>query len=158
MKENLIMDNKFLLIALITLIVLMVVTLLWGICTGIVFANNKLYCKHYLKKDWNLWEEVIEKLRVHKGTIYVSRFDDMPHLDAFEVKLDIASEECRLIYWVKKKTVSLHKGTDCLLSGFDKYHSGIAMGLMEEKINRALENSDENVRKEVEEIADAGEW
>lgn len=151
------MDDKISLIVLIALVVLMVVVLLWGICTGIVFANNKLYCKHYLRKDWDLWEKVIEKLRAHKGTIYVSRVDERPDLDNFEVSLDIDSEECRLIYWAKKKTASLHRGTDCLLCDFDKYHSDIAVGLMEEKIDRALENSDEEARKEVEEIRASGE-
>ena len=146
------MNDKISLIVLIALVVLMVVVLLWGICAGIVFANNKLYCKHYLRKDWDLWEKVIEKLRAHKGTIYVSRIDERPDLDNFEVSLDIDSEECWLIYWAKKKTASLHRGTDCLLCDFDKYHSDIAVGLMEEKIDRALENSDEEVRKEVEEI------
>lgn len=151
------MNDKISLIVLIALVVLMVVVLLWGICTGIVFANNKLYCKHYLRKDWDLWEKVIEKLRAHKGTIYVSRIDERPDLDLFRVSLDIDSVECELIYWVKQKTVSLHRDTSCLLCGFDKYHSDIAMGLMEEKINRALENSDEEARKEVEEIRASGE-
>ena len=151
------MNDKISLIVLIALVVLMIVVLLWGICTGIVFANNKLYCKHYLRKDWDLWEKVIEKLRAHKGTIYVSRIDERPDLDLFRLSLDIDSAECELIYWVKQKTVSLHRDTACLLCGFDKYHSDIAMRLMEEKINRALENSDEEARKEAEEIRASGE-
>lgn len=150
------MDDKISLIVLIVLVVALVALLALGVYTGIIFANNKLYCKHCLRKEWDMWERVIEKLKEHKGTIYISKFDDNPNLNMFYVYIEIDSEKYKLIYWAKNRIASVHQGTDCTLCGFDEYHSDIAVEIMREKIKRALENSDEEAKRMTEEIM--GEW
>ncbi len=150
------MDDKISLIVLIVLIVAMVALIAWGVYTGIIFANNKLYCKHYLRKEWDMWGEVIEKLKEHKGTIYVSKYDDNPKLNSFRIDIEIDSEKYKLIYWVKKRIASVHQGTDCVLCGYDEYHSDIAVEIMEEKIKRAFVGADEEAKRMTKELM--GEW
>ena len=150
------MDDKVSLIVLIVLIVAMVAFLAWGVYTGIVFANNKLYCKHFLRKEWDMWERVIEKLKEHKGDIYISKFDDKPNLNSFCVYIEIDSEKYKLIYWVKKRIASVHQGTDCVLCGYDEYHSDIAVEIMKEKIKRAFGSADEEAKRMAEELM--GGW
>lgn len=150
------MDDKLVLIVLITLIAATAVLVVWCVCTGIIFANNKLYCRHYLRKDWDMWEKVIEKLKEHRGTIYVSKFDNDPKLNSFHIDIEIDSEKYEIIYWVKRRSVSVHQGTDCTLCGFDEYHSDIAAEIMKEKIKRAFDGADEETKRTVKELM--GEW
>ena len=150
------MGDKLVLIVLITLIAATAVLLVWSVYTGIVFANNKLYCKHYLRKDWDMWEKAIEKLKERRGTIYISKYDDEPKLNSFHIDIEIDSEKYELIYWVKRKSVSVHQGIHCTLCGFDKYHSDIAVEIMKEKIKRAIDSADEETKQTAEELM--GEW
>lgn len=150
------MDGKFVLIVLIVLIAATAALLVSLIYTQIIFENNKLYCKHYLRKDWDMWEKVIEKLKEQKGTIYVSKFDDEPKLNSFHFDIEIGSEKYTLIYWAKTGFVSVHQGTDCTLCGYDKYHSDIAAEIMKERIKNAFDSADEETKRTVEELM--GEW
>lgn len=143
------MNDKFVLIVLIALAAILVVLLIY---TSIILANNKLYCKHYLRKDWDMWEKVIEKLKEHKGTIYVSKYDDNPKLNSFHIDIEIDSEKYKLIYWTKQKSVSVHQDTSCTLCGFDKYYSDMAVKIMEEKIKNAFENSSDECKQIAAEI------
>ena len=81
------MDNKFEPIMSIIIIAVGIIFLVWGIYMLIIFSSNKLYCKHLCKKEWNLWEKVIEKLKEQRGIIYVSMYDDDPTLDAFRTNV-----------------------------------------------------------------------
>ena len=146
------MNDKFVLIVLIALTVSIAILVILLIYTSIILASNKLYCKHYLRKDWDMWEKVIEKLKEHKGTIYVSKYDDNPKLNSFHIDIEIDSEKYELIYWVKRRSVSVHQGTDCTLCGFDKYHSDMAVKIIEEKINNAFENSSDECKQIATEI------
>ena len=146
------MDNKFKLIISITVITIIAILLIWCIYTSIIFSNNKLYCKHYLKKEWNLWEKVIEKLKEQRGIIYVSMYDDDPTLDAFRINIEIGSEEYELVYWVKRGTASVHQGMKCILCGYDKYHSNMAVGIMREKIKKRLNNTGEGTKRIIKEM------
>jgi len=150
------MVDKFAFIVLIVLIAATVALLAWGIYMGVIFANNKLYCKHFLRKDWDMWEKIIEKLKEQKGTIYVSKFDDNPKLSSFHINIELDSEKYEVVYWVKRKDVSVHQGTDCTLCGFDNYHSNMAAEIMKEKIKRAFDNADEEAKRMTEELM--GEW
>lgn len=150
------MVDKFAFIVLIALAAAMVALIVWGIYTEIIFGSNKLYCKHYLKKDWDMWEKIIEKLREQKGTIYVSKFDEDPKLDSFRIDVELGSEKYELIYWAKTGVVSVHQGMDCTLCGYDKYHSDMAVEIMKEKIKRAFGNADEEAKRMTEELM--GEW
>ena len=143
------MDNKFVLIVLIMAIV---VFLIWTIYMIIIFSNNKLYCKHYCKKEWDLWEEVIEKLKESKGTIYVSSYDDCPSLSSFHTNIEIDSDEYELIYWVKEEAVSVYQGTNCTLCSYDKYHSNMAIKIIREKIKELFNDSDEKVKQMTKEL------
>lgn len=143
------MNDKFVLIILIVSTAILVILLIY---TSIILANNKLYCKHYLRKDWDMWEKVIEKLKEHKGTIYVSKDDDNPKLNAFYIDIEIGSEKYEIIYWTKQKSVSVHQDTSCTLCGFDKYHSDMAVKIIEEKIKNAFENSSDECKQIATEI------
>ena len=147
------MDNKF---VLIVLIVAIVVFLIWTIYMIIIFSNNKLYCKHYCKKEWDLWKKVIEKLKESKGTIYVSSYDDCPSLSSFHTNIEIDSDEYELIYWVKEGFVSVYQGTHCILCRYDKYHSQIALEIMKDKIKKASDYANRETKRTIKELID--EW
>lgn len=150
------MDDKFKLIVLIVLIAVTIIFFIWCIYTVIILTNNKLYCKHYCKKDWDLWEKIIKELKEQKGIIYVSKFDDHPILNSFVINIEIDSEKYELIYWVKNKHVSVHQGTECTLCGYDKYHSDMAIKIMKEKIKRVFNYADEETKRMTEELM--SEW
>lgn len=150
------MNGKFELIVLIALIVVTIIFFIWCIYTVIILTNNKLYCKHYYKKDWNLWEKIIKELKEQKGIIYVSKFDDRPILNSFVINIEIDSEKYELIYWVKNRHVSVHQDTACILCGYDKYHSNMAIKIMKEKIKRVFNYADEETKRMTEELM--SEW
>ena len=146
------MDDKFKLIVLITVLAIIAILLIWCIYTSIIFSNNKLYCKHYCKEEWNLWKKVIEKLKEQRGIIYVSMYDDDPTLDAFRTNIEIGSEEYELVYWVNRGTASVHQGMKCILCGYDKYHSNMAVEIMKEKIKKRYNNASEDTKRMIEEM------
>lgn len=146
------MDDKFKLIVLITVLAIIAILLIWCIYASIIVSNNKLYCKHYYKKEWNLWEKVIKKLKEQKGIIYISMYDDDPTLDSFRTNIAIGLEEYELVYWVKRGTASVHQGLNCILCGYDKYHSNMAVGIMKEKIKKRLNNTGESTKRMIEEM------
>ena len=143
------MDDKFILIIL-TAIAL--VLLIWVIYLLVIFSNNKLYCKHYLKKEWNLWERIIKELKEQKRTIYVSKFNNLPEANYFRINIEVNSKEYELIYWVKEEAVSVYQGTNCTLCSYDKYHSNIAIKIMREKIKELFNDSDEKVKQMTKEL------
>ena len=145
------MDNKFEPIMSIIIIAVGIIFLVWGIYMLIIFSSNKLYCKHFCKKEWNLWEKVIEKLKEQRGIIYVSMYDD-PILDAFRTNIEIGSEEYELVYWVNRGTASVHQGLNCILCGYDKYHSNMAVEIMKEKIKKRFNNASESTKRMIEEM------
>ena len=146
------MDNKFEPIMSIIIIAVGIIFLVWGIYMLIIFSSNKLYCKHFCKKEWNLWEKVIEKLKEQRGIIYVSMYDDDPTLDAFRTNIEIGSEEYELVYWVNRGTASVHQGLNCILCGYDKYHSNMAVEIMKEKIKKRFNNASESTKRMIEEM------
>ena len=146
------MDNKFKLIVSITVITIIAILLIWCIYASIIVSNNKLYCKHYCKEEWNLWEKVIEKLKEQRGTIYVSKHDDDPTLDSFHINIEIGLEEYELIYWAKRGIASVHQGLNCILCGYDKYHSNMAVEIMKEKIKKRFNNASESTKRMIEEM------
>ena len=148
------MDDKFILIILIAIIA--IIFFIWGIYILIIFSNNKLYCKHFYKKEWNLWEKVIKKLKEQEGTIYVSKYDNCPGLNSFHIDVEIDSKKYKLIYWVKTKTASVWHGTHCILCGYDKYHSDMAIEIMKEKIKKIFDYVDEETKRTTEELI--SEW
>ena len=148
------MDNKFEPIMLIIIIAVGIIFLVWGIYMLVIFSNNKLYCKHFCKKEWNLWEKVIEKLKEQRGIIYVSMYNDDPTLDAFRTNIEIGSEEYELIYWVNRGTASVYQGLNCILCGYDKYHSNMAVEIMKEKIKKRFNNASESTKRMIEEMID----
>ena len=146
------MDNKFEPIMSIIIIAVGIIFLVWGIYILIIFSNNKLYCKHFYKKEWNLWEKVIKKLKEQEGTIYVSKDDNHSDLNSFHIDIEIDSKKYKLIYWVKTKTASVWHGTNCILCGYDKYHSDMAVKIMKERIKRLFNNADEETKRITEEL------
>ena len=148
--------NKFTLIVSIAVIAVTVVLLIWSIYMIIILSSDKLFCKHYCKKEWNLWEKVIKKLKEQEGIIYVSKFDDHSILNSFEIDIEIDSEKYKLIYWVKKGFTSVHQGTECILDSYDKYHSDIAVEIMKEKIKKAFDDANEETKRIAKELM--SEW
>ena len=146
------MDDKFKLIVLITVLAIIAILLIWCVYTSIIFSSNKLYCKHYLKKEWNLWEKIIEKLKEQKGIIYISMHDDDPTLDLFRTNIAIDLEEYELVYWVKRGTASVHQGMNCILCGYDKYHSNMAVEIMKKEIRKRLKTASESTKRMIEEM------
>lgn len=146
------MDDKFKLIVLITVIAIIAILLIWYVYTSIIFSSNKLYCKHYLKKEWNLWEKIIEKLKEQKGIIYISMHDDDPTLDSFRTNIVIGLEEYELVYWVKRETASVHQGMNCILCGYDKYHSNMAVEIMKEEIRKRFKTASESTKRMIKEM------
>ena len=131
------MDNKFILTISIVLIAIMIVSFIMLI----ILNNNKLYCKYFSRKEWNLWEKVIKKLKEYKETIDVAKFDNYPNLNSFYINIEINSEKYLVVYWIKERAVSVHQDTECILCDFDKYHSDMAAKIIEEKIqNERLKN------------------
>ena len=142
------MDNKFILIISIVLIAIMIVSLVMLI----ILNNNKLYCKYFSRKEWNLWEKVIEKLKEYKETINVSKFDNYPNLNSFYINIEINSENYLIVYWIKERDVSVHHDTECILCDFDKYHSDMAAKIIEEKIKKTFDNTNESTKRTIEEL------
>lgn len=147
------MDNKFILIVLIAITL---VLLIWLIYTLVIFSNNKLYCKHYLKKEWDLWEKIIKELKEQERTIYVSKSNDFPEANYFRINIEVDSKKYELIYWVKDEVASVYQGTDYMLCSYDKYHSNKAIKIMREKIKREFDNADEETKQMTKELM--GEW
>ena len=146
------MDDKFKLIVSIVLLVVTIVFFIWTAYEIIIFNNNKLYCKHYCKKEWNLWEKIIKKLKEYRGNIDISKFDNDPKLNSFSISIEIDSEKYEIIYWAKTRTASVHQGTNCTLCSYDKYHSDIAAKIMEEKIKKGFDNADERIKRTIKEM------
>ena len=141
------MDNKFIFTILIVLIAMIIVSLVMLI----IINNNKLYCKYFSRKEWNLWEKVIEKLKEYKGTIDVAKFDNYPNLNSFYINIEINSKKYKIVYWIKERAVSVHQDIGCILSDFDKYHSDIAAKIIEEKIKKTFDNVNESTKQMIEE-------
>ena len=146
------MDNKFILTISIVLIAMTIVSFVMLI----IINNNKLYCKYFSRKEWNLWEKVIEKLKEYKGTIDIAKFDNYPNLNSFYINIEINSEKYKIVYWIKERTVSVHQDTECILCDFDKYHSDIAAKIIEEKIKKTFDNANESTKRTIEELTN--EW
>lgn len=142
------MDNKFILTILIVLIAMTIVSFVMLI----IINNNKLYCKYFSRKEWNLWEKVIKKLKEYKETIDVAKFDNYPDLNSFYINIEINSEKYKIVYWIKERAVSVHKDTECILCGFDKYHSDMAAKIIEEKIKKTFDNANESTKRMIEEL------
>lgn len=142
------MDNKFILTILIVLIAMTIVSLVMLI----IINNNKLYCKYFYRKEWNLWEKVIEKLKEYKETINIAKFDNYPNLNSFYINIEINSEKYKIVYWIKERVVSVYQDTECILCGFDKYHSDIAVKIIEEKIKKTFDNANESTKRIIEEL------
>ena len=142
------MDNKFILTISIVLIAIMIVSLIMLI----ILNNNKLYCKYFSRKEWNLWEKVIEKLKEYKETINFSKFDNYPNLNSFYINIEINSENYLIVYWIKERAVSVHRDTECILCDFDKYHSDMAAKIIEEKIKKTFDNTNESTKRIIEEL------
>lgn len=142
------MDNKFILTILIVLITMMIVSFVMLI----IINNNKLYCKYFSRKEWNLWEKVIKKLKEYKETIDVAKFDNHPNLNSFYINIEINSEKYKIVYWIKERVVSVYQDTECILCGFDKYHSDIAVKIIEEKIKKTFDNANESTKRMIEEL------
>lgn len=141
------MDNKFILTILIVLIAMIIVSLV----ISIIFNNNKLYCKYFNRKEWNLWKKVIKKLK-ETETINVAKFDNLPNLNSFYINIEINSKKYKIIYWIKERAVSVHQDIECILSDFDKYHSDVAAKIIEEKIKKTLDNANESTKRTIEEL------
>ena len=150
------MDNKFEPIMSIIIIAVGIIFLIWGIYILIIFSSNKQYCNHFYKKVWNLWEKIIEQLKEYKGTICVSKYDNCPDLNSFHIDIEIDLEKYKLIYWVKRKTASVWHGTHCILCGYDKYHSDMAVEIMKDKIKKIFDYADEETKQITEELMN--EW
>lgn len=148
--------DKFALILLIAVIAVTAAFVILSVCMAIIFKNNKLYCKCFCKKEWNLWEKVIEKLKEQDGIIRVQKYSNYPHLDSFHIDIEIDSEKYELVYWVKTRSVSVHQDTKCILCDFDRYHSDMAVEIMKEEIKKAFDVADEETKRTVEELM--GEW
>ena len=146
------MDDKFTLIELITVIAVTAAFVIWSVCMTIIFANNKLYCKYFCKKEWDLWERIIKELKKQKRTIYVSKSNNHPEANYFRINIEVDSKEYELIYWVKEEAASVYQGTDCILCGYDKYHSNIAIKIIREKIKELFNDSNEKVKRITKEL------
>ena len=142
------MNDKFILTISIVLIAMIIVSLVMLI----ILSNNKLYCKYFSRKEWNLWEKVIEKLKEYKETINIAKFNNYPNLNSFYINIEINSEKYKIIYWIKEKTVSVHQDTECILCDFDKYHSDMAAKIIEEKIKKTFDNANESTKRTIEEL------
>ena len=142
------MDNKFIFTILIVLITMMIVSFVMLI----IINNNKLYCKYFSRKEWNLWEKVIEKLKEYKETIDVAKFDNYPNLNSFYINIEINSEKYKIVYWIKERVVSVYQDTECILCSFDKYHSDMAVKIIEEKIKKTFDNANESTKRTIEEL------
>ena len=143
------MDNKFILIVLTAIALVLLILVIYPL---VIFSNNKLYCKHYLKKEWNLWERIIKGLKEQKRTIYVSKSNNLPEANYFRINIEVDSKEYELIYWVKEEAVSVYQGTNCTLCSYDKYHSNIAIKIIREKIKELFNDSDEEVKQMTKEL------
>ena len=139
------MDNKFILTISIISIAMIIVLLV----TLIILNNNKLYCKYFSRKEWNLWEKVIEKLKEYKETINVAKFDNYPNLNSFYINIEINSENYLVVYWIKERAVSVHQDIECILCDFDKYHSDMAAKIIEEKIEKMFDNVNESTKRTI---------
>ena len=146
------MDNKFILTISIVLIAMIIVSFVMLI----IINNNKLYCKYFSRKEWNLWEKVIEKLKEYKETIDVVKFDNYPNLNSFYINIEINSKKYLIVYWIKERAVSVHQDTKCILCDFDKYHSDIAAKIIEEKIEKTFDNVNESTKQTIKEPISEG--
>ena len=86
--------------------------------------NNKLYCKYYLRNEWNLWEKVCNNL---DKLVFVESYEnaDLPELNSYEFSLELDGVKYKVIYWINSMHTSIHSDYDCVLCPFDKYHNQI---------------------------------
>lgn len=105
--------------------ILLFLFIIWTIATiagVIIFNSNRLYCFVFEHKEWKLWNKICKHLQEAKLVDY---YKDTK-LTNFRFKLIIDSIDYDIIYWCKNNTVSVHHKNECILSGFDKYHSNKA--------------------------------
>ena len=72
--------------------------------------------------------------------------------DVLGIDIEIDSKKYKLIYWVKTKTASVWHGTHCILCGYDKYHSDMAIKTMKERIKKVFDNADEETKQITKEL------
>ena len=142
------MNDKLILTISIVLIAMMIVSLVMLI----IINNNKLYCKYFSRKEWNLWKKVIKKLKEYKGTINIEKFDNYPNLNSFYINMEINSKKYKIVYWIKERAVSVYQDIECILCDFDKYHSDMAAKIIEEKIKNMFDNANESTKRTIEEL------
>ena len=73
-------------------------------------------------------------------------------MDSFHINIEIGLEEYELKKKKKRGTASVHQGMKCILCGYDKYHSNMAVRIMKEKIKKGLNNTDEGTKRIIEEM------
>lgn len=126
MKIELILFFGLLTLSLVVCIVLLVIS-----------VNDVLYCSVFEKKNWKLWEKVCKELYSAR---FVEHYEpkENPDLECYVFYIhDIGiGKPVRVIYWPTGKTVSVHDfgGTECILSGFDKYHVSKALEIIKDMI------------------------
>lgn len=99
-----------------------------------VCLNNKLFCRIYLHEEWKLWEYLYSHIDEAVYDRYVC-YDNLPDLESFVFNLSLDGTDCQIIYWVKTNRCSVFVGDECLLCGFDKYHSDLIRdALMDKRI------------------------
>lgn len=111
--------------------------LLVGIVGLFICSNNKLYCKIYLRKEWEMWELVCANL--HNATFCEHYYDkNYPEIENYSFIIPLNGINCDLIYWVITDRTSLHLNKECLLSGFDKYHSDLVTKWIKEQLKNEV--------------------
>ena len=68
------------------------------------------------------------------------------------MNIEINSKNYRVVYWIKERAVSVHRDTECILCDFDKYHSDMAVKIIEEKIKKTFDNANESTKRTIEEL------
>ena len=119
------------------LLVLCVILCIISIVGMYICANKKLYCKFYLRNEWDLWELIC--LNLDKA-VFVEHYEyeRLPDIENYKYHLKIDDEIYELIYWAKEGYTSVHKDGDCVLCHFDTYHTNIVSNWIRENISRDI--------------------
>ena len=117
---------------LIGIAVLCIAVSIYFTIEGERIKDNTYYCKHYQKEDWNLWEEFI-------GHVDEFKFEEalwLPSQEHYCATFDYAGRYT-ITMWNETKlgTTSIHtKDNECVLCGFDSYHSNLLYKLLLERL------------------------
>lgn len=104
----------------------------------------------FFHKDWKRWEKIVDNAD-NMRLMDLHYYGEDDRLNNYKFISELDGEDVLVIYWTEQGTVSVHdtKGgsilrDDCILSGFDKYHSNKMAKIIDRKLAEVSFVKDKN--------------